>query len=42
VAAWCAAPSAVTLARRTVGYHLYKAFSKLGVTTREKLAHYAP
>ena len=26
---------------RTVGYHLYKAFPKLGVTTREELARYA-
>jgi len=25
-----------------VGYHLYKAFPKLGVTTREELARYAP
>jgi hypothetical protein len=24
-----------------VGYHLYKAFPKLGVTTREELARYA-
>jgi len=25
-----------------VGYHLYRAFPKLGVTTREELARYAP
>jgi hypothetical protein len=25
-----------------VGYHLYKAFPKLGVATREELARYAP
>jgi DNA-binding CsgD family transcriptional regulator len=30
------------LSSRTVGYHLYKAFPKLGVTTREELARYAP
>lgn len=30
------------LSPRTVGYHLYKAFPKLGVTTREELARYAP
>jgi DNA-binding CsgD family transcriptional regulator len=29
------------LSPRTVGYHLYKAFPKLGVTTREELARYA-
>jgi DNA-binding CsgD family transcriptional regulator len=28
------------LSSRTVGYHLYKAFPKLGVTTREELARY--
>jgi DNA-binding CsgD family transcriptional regulator len=30
------------LSPRTVGYHLYKAFPKLGITTREELARYAP
>ena len=30
------------LSPRTVGYHLYKAFPKLGVTTREELSRYAP
>jgi DNA-binding CsgD family transcriptional regulator len=30
------------LSPRTVGYHLYKAFPKLGVATREELARYAP
>jgi len=25
-----------------VGFHLYRAFPKLGVTTREELARYAP
>jgi DNA-binding CsgD family transcriptional regulator len=30
------------LSPRTVGYHLYKAFPKLGVTTREELARYTP
>ncbi len=30
------------LSPRTVGYHLYKAFPKLGVTAREELARYAP
>jgi DNA-binding CsgD family transcriptional regulator len=30
------------LSPRTVGYHLYRAFPKLGVTTREELARYAP
>jgi DNA-binding CsgD family transcriptional regulator len=30
------------LSPRTVGYHLYKAFPKLGVTAREELACYAP
>jgi DNA-binding CsgD family transcriptional regulator len=30
------------LSPRTVGYHLYKAFPKLAVTTREELARYAP
>jgi len=30
------------LSPRTVGYHLYKAFPKLGVTTREELARYVP
>jgi len=29
------------LSHRTVGYHLYKAFSKLGVSAREELARYA-
>jgi DNA-binding CsgD family transcriptional regulator len=29
------------LSPRTVGYHLYKAFPKLGVTAREELARYA-
>jgi DNA-binding CsgD family transcriptional regulator len=30
------------LSPRTVGYHLYNAFPKLGVTAREELARYAP
>lgn len=30
------------LSPRTVGYHLYKAFPKLGVTARDELARYAP
>ena len=30
------------LSPRTVGYHLYKAFPKLGVTTREELTRYTP
>jgi DNA-binding CsgD family transcriptional regulator len=30
------------LSPRTVGFHLYRAFPKLGVTTREELACYAP
>ncbi|HEX9359169.1 MAG TPA: helix-turn-helix transcriptional regulator, partial [Streptosporangiaceae bacterium] len=30
------------LSPRTVGFHLYRAFPKLGVTTREDLARYAP
>ena len=30
------------LSPRTVGYHLYKAFPKLGVSAREELARYAP
>lgn len=30
------------LSPRTVGYHLYKAFPKLGVTGREELGRYAP
>ena len=30
------------LSPRTVGYHLYKAFPKLGVAAREELARYAP
>jgi DNA-binding CsgD family transcriptional regulator len=30
------------LSPRTVGCHLYKAFPKLGVTTRDELARYAP
>ena len=30
------------LSPRTVGFHLYRAFPKLGVTTREELARYAP
>ena len=29
------------LSPRTVGYHLYKAFPKLGVTGREELARFA-
>jgi DNA-binding CsgD family transcriptional regulator len=29
------------LSPRTVGYHLYKAFPKLGVNGREELARYA-
>jgi len=29
------------LSHRTVGYHMYKAFPKLGVTAREELARYA-
>jgi hypothetical protein len=29
------------LSPRTVGYHLYKAFPKLGVTAREELARFA-
>ena len=29
------------LSPRTVGYHLYKAFPKLGVTGREELTRYA-
>ena len=29
------------LSPRTVGFHLYRAFPKLGVTTREELARYA-
>jgi DNA-binding CsgD family transcriptional regulator len=30
------------LSPRTVGYHLYKAFPKLGVASREELVRYAP
>ena len=30
------------LSPRTVGFHLYRAFPKLGVTSREELARYAP
>src|ERR1700749_2927026 len=30
------------LSPRTVGFHLYRAFPKLGVTAREELARYAP
>ena len=30
------------LSPRTVGFHLYRAFPKLGVTTREELSPYAP
>jgi hypothetical protein len=30
------------LSPRTVGFHLYRAFPKLGVTTREELARYTP
>jgi DNA-binding CsgD family transcriptional regulator len=30
------------LSPRTVGFHLYQAFPKLGVSTREELARYAP
>ena len=30
------------LSPRTVGFHLYRAFPKLGVSTREELARYAP
>jgi len=30
------------LSPRTVGFHLYRAFPKLGVTTRQELARYAP
>jgi DNA-binding CsgD family transcriptional regulator len=30
------------LSPRTVGFHLYRAFPTLGVTTREELARYAP
>ena len=26
----------------TVGFHMYRAFPKLGVTSREELARYAP
>ena len=29
------------LCPRTVGFHLYRAFPKLGVTSREELARYA-
>ena len=29
------------LSPRTVGFHLYRAFPKLGVTTRDELARYA-
>lgn len=34
--------SQLFLSPRTVGFHLYRAFPKLGVTTREELARYAP
>ena len=30
------------LSPRTVGFHLYRAFPKLGVTSRDELARYAP
>jgi DNA-binding CsgD family transcriptional regulator len=30
------------LSPRTVGFHLYRAFPKLGVASREELARYAP
>jgi DNA-binding CsgD family transcriptional regulator len=30
------------LSPRTVGYHLYKVFPKLGISTRDELARYAP
>jgi DNA-binding NarL/FixJ family response regulator len=34
--------SQLFLSPRTVGYHLYRAFPKLGVTSRDELARYAP
>ena len=34
--------AALFLSPRTVGFHLYRAFPKLGVATREELARFAP